>query len=74
MYVILTVHFGGGIWGVIAIAFLDKNHGIVLKWDTASGLVCMSDCVGIWVIHITEATYSIRNFTISSLVRLDHLG
>ena len=35
----VLVHFGGGITGVILIAFLDKDDGIIFKWDERSGLV-----------------------------------
>ncbi|XP_071100410.1 putative ammonium transporter 1 isoform X1 [Haliotis cracherodii] len=33
-----AVHFGGGLWGVIAVSFLKKNDGILFAWDTQSGL------------------------------------
>ena len=34
-----TVHFGGGTWGVIAVAFLDKEKGILLNAGTEAGYV-----------------------------------
>lgn len=38
-YYFLSVHFGGGITGVVLIAFLDKDDGILFNWDRKSGLV-----------------------------------
>ena len=37
--VLFSVHFGGGSWGVIAVAFLDKDSGILLHHNEQSGLV-----------------------------------
>lgn len=37
-----SVHFNGGIWGVIAVAFLSYPNGILIAWDKRSGLV--SEC------------------------------
>lgn len=34
-----SVHFNGGIWGVIAVAFLSYPNGILIAWDKRSGLV-----------------------------------
>lgn len=38
-FVKLTVHFGGGVWGVLAVAFLRYDFGILIRWDMFSGLV-----------------------------------
>ena len=40
IFYIFSVHFGGGTWGVIAVAFLARDTGIVFNWDAKSGLVC----------------------------------
>lgn len=34
----IAVHLGGGTWGIIGVAFMDRNSGILLNGDTLSGL------------------------------------
>ena len=34
-----SVHFGGGTWGVIALAFFHKQDGILFNWNEKSGYV-----------------------------------
>ena len=40
-YVLFAVHFGGGVVGVIALAFFSKDYGVVYNWNKASGIVSM---------------------------------
>ncbi|KAL4224585.1 ammonium transmembrane transporter [Mactra antiquata] len=35
----VAVHYGGGAWGVIALAFLHKDEGILFKWNQRSGMI-----------------------------------
>ncbi|CAL1540120.1 unnamed protein product [Lymnaea stagnalis] len=43
----VAVHFGGGAWGVIAVAFLRYDTGILMHWDRQSGLVLAWQLVGL---------------------------
>lgn len=54
----LSVHFGGGSWGVIAIAFLHRDDGILFNWDKRSGLVC-------YFIFITSIVVSFYRYLIA---------
>ncbi|KAK6973707.1 ammonium transporter Amt1, partial [Biomphalaria glabrata] len=42
----VAVHFGGGSWGVIAVAFLKYDTGILMSWDRRSGLLLAWQLVG----------------------------
>ncbi|XP_021342612.1 putative ammonium transporter 1 isoform X2 [Mizuhopecten yessoensis] len=46
----VAVHFGGGSWGVIGIAFLDREDGILLNWDQRSGYKLVWQLCGLGVI------------------------
>ncbi|XP_052262886.1 putative ammonium transporter 1 [Dreissena polymorpha] len=35
----VAVHFGGGSWGVMALAFFNNQDGILFNWDQKSGMV-----------------------------------
>ena len=41
-YDLISVHFGGGVVGVIALAFFSKDYGVVYNWNKASGIVSMT--------------------------------
>ncbi|XP_059178358.1 putative ammonium transporter 1 [Physella acuta] len=43
----VAVHFGGGSWGVIAVAFLRYDDGILMSWDRQSGLFLAWQLVGL---------------------------
>ncbi|OWF37328.1 putative ammonium transporter 1 isoform X2 [Mizuhopecten yessoensis] len=45
-----AVHFGGGTWGVIAVAFFSTDFGILYHWDTRSGLYLAWQLVGVLAI------------------------
>ncbi|XP_033752653.1 putative ammonium transporter 1 isoform X1 [Pecten maximus] len=45
-----AVHFGGGTWGVISVAFFSTDFGILYQWDTRSGLHLAWQIVGILAI------------------------
>ncbi|CAG5124573.1 unnamed protein product, partial [Candidula unifasciata] len=34
----VAVHFGGGVWGLLSVAFLNYDTGILSNWDMRSGL------------------------------------
>lgn len=40
----LIVHFGGGSWGLIAVAFFDSKEGILYAGNLKSGYVSISIC------------------------------
>nr|WIW57977.1 putative ammonium transporter 1 isoform X2 [Sinonovacula constricta] len=46
----VAVHFGGGSWGVIAVAFLHKEQGIFFNWDAKSGMFLAWQLAGLCVI------------------------
>lgn len=58
----VAVHFGGGITGVILIAFLDKDDGIIFKWDERSGLKLGWQLAGLAAIIAWSAFFSILIF------------
>ncbi|BFZ15991.1 hypothetical protein BsWGS_19030 [Bradybaena similaris] len=54
----VAVHFNGGIWGVIAVAFLSYPNGILIAWDKRSGLMLAWQLVGICAIILWTGTLS----------------
>ncbi|XP_063401087.1 putative ammonium transporter 1 [Mytilus trossulus] len=60
----VAVHFGGGITGVIMIAFLDKDDGILFNWDKKSGLKLGWQFVGLAAIISWSALSSLLIFGI----------
>jgi Amt family ammonium transporter len=44
------VHFGGGIWGVLSVAFLKNDTGILMNWDRRSGIILGWQLAGICTI------------------------
>ena len=53
-YYIFAVHFGGGVVGVIALAFFSKDYGVVYNWNKASGIVS----VAFFITHFSNFTSS----------------
>ncbi|CAG5135011.1 unnamed protein product [Candidula unifasciata] len=43
----IAVHFGGGVWGTLSIAFLDYENGILRNWNYKSGLILGWQLAGI---------------------------
>ncbi|XP_062592489.1 putative ammonium transporter 1 [Saccostrea cucullata] len=46
----VAVHFGGGSWGVIAVAFFDSSKGILYAWDLKSGYMLGRQFIGLLAI------------------------
>ncbi|KAK7098148.1 putative ammonium transporter 1 isoform X2 [Littorina saxatilis] len=63
----VAVHFGGGTWGVIAVAFLNKDNGILLKWDQESGLQLAWQLAGFVAIVLWTGFLSLLMFGILRL-------
>ncbi|XP_076115418.1 putative ammonium transporter 1 isoform X1 [Mytilus galloprovincialis] len=60
----VAVHFGGGITGVVLIAFLDKDDGILFNWDRKSGLKLGWQFAGLAAIIGWSALFSLLVFGI----------
>ncbi|XP_052801078.1 putative ammonium transporter 1 isoform X2 [Mya arenaria] len=58
----VAVHYGGGSWGVIALAFLHKEQGILMNWDQRSGLVFAWQLAGLAVITAWAGLMSLLMF------------
>ncbi|WAR02373.1 AMT1-like protein [Mya arenaria] len=56
------IHYGGGSWGVIALAFLHKEQGILMNWDQRSGLVFAWQLAGLAVITAWAGLMSLLMF------------
>uniref|UniRef100_A0A0B7ATC0 Ammonium transporter n=1 Tax=Arion vulgaris TaxID=1028688 RepID=A0A0B7ATC0_9EUPU len=54
----VAVHFNGGLWGVIAVAFLSYPNGILMAWDRRSGLMLAWQIVGICAVILWTGTLS----------------
>ncbi|KAK6191639.1 hypothetical protein SNE40_003278 [Patella caerulea] len=66
----VAVHFGGGSWGVIAVAFLHRTDGIVYNWDQASGMALAWQLCGLVTITAWTAVTSVLMFGILKLTGL----
>ncbi|KAJ8299375.1 hypothetical protein KUTeg_023435 [Tegillarca granosa] len=63
-----AVHYGGGIWGVIAVAIFSNDVGILYNWDKRSGLVLLWQLAGIGAIAAwTAVTCLIMFYTLKKL-------
>ncbi|XP_069131932.1 putative ammonium transporter 1 isoform X2 [Argopecten irradians] len=58
----VAVHFGGGLWGVISIAFLDREEGILLNWDQRSGYKLLWQFCGLGAIIAWTLVFSLLLF------------
>lgn len=38
-FCLFTVHYGGGVWGVISVGILSRDVGILYKWNAEAALV-----------------------------------
>lgn len=38
-FCLFTVHYGGGVWGVISVGLLSRDVGILYKWNAEAALV-----------------------------------
>ncbi|KAJ8306768.1 hypothetical protein KUTeg_015680, partial [Tegillarca granosa] len=62
------IHYGGGIWGVIAVAIFSNDVGILYNWDKRSGLVLLWQLAGIGAIAAwTAVTCLIMFYTLKKL-------
>lgn len=65
----MIVHFGGGSWGLIAVAFFDSKEGILYAGNLKSGYVSVSVCfldtvTSIFISHSTVLEYLALNVQI----------
>lgn len=66
----VAVHYGGGIWGVIAVAFLHRDRGIVMKFDSQSGLDLAMQLIGVLAITAWTGGVSAIIFGILRLLKV----
>uniref|UniRef100_A0A1I8GPP1 Ammonium transporter n=2 Tax=Macrostomum lignano TaxID=282301 RepID=A0A1I8GPP1_9PLAT len=66
----VAVHYGGGLWGVIAVAFLHRSRGIVMTFDQQSGLDLAVQLVGVLAITAWSGGVSIIVFGILRLLKV----
>ncbi|XP_041365461.1 putative ammonium transporter 1 isoform X1 [Gigantopelta aegis] len=64
----VAVHFGGGFWGVISVAFLHRDTGIIFAWDKRSGLNLAWQFVGAVSIATWTAVMSLTMFGVLKLI------
>ncbi|XP_060576141.1 putative ammonium transporter 1 isoform X2 [Ruditapes philippinarum] len=66
----VAVHFGGGSWGVIALAFFHKEDGIFYNWDKRSGMFFAWQLAGLAAITAWAAVMSLIVFGILRLLKV----
>jgi len=66
----VAVHFGGGSWGVIALAFLSRTDGILFHWNSRSGLVLAWQLAGLAVITAWTGVLSLLLFGTLRLLKV----
>ncbi|KAK7487828.1 hypothetical protein BaRGS_00020875 [Batillaria attramentaria] len=66
----VAVHFGGGTWGVIAVAFLNRDTGILLHWNQESGLKLGWQLCGLAAIIAWTGVLSLLLFGVMKLLRI----
>nr|ATC20499.1 ammonium transporter 1 [Tridacna squamosa] len=66
----VAVHFGGGSWGVIAIAFLHKDIGILMEHNRKSGLFLAWQLAGLAVITGWTAVLCLILFGLLKITKL----
>ena len=63
------VHYGGGFWGVVAVALFDKSHGVLYKWNLRAfrqlgwnlvGAVVISGWAAFWGILVFFTLKALR--------------
>lgn len=62
----VALHFNGGTTGLISVAFFDKDIGILMNWDHASGLklgwqLAGWACIVAWVAALAAAMFGIMD-------------
>lgn len=55
---VFAVHFGGGSWSLIAVAFFHKTTGILYAWNERSGLILLKQCIGLFAMMVWAAVLS----------------
>ncbi|KAK3103680.1 hypothetical protein FSP39_020979 [Pinctada imbricata] len=66
----VAVHLGGGTWGVIAIAFFDKEDGILIAGNAKSGYKLGWQLAGLLAIAGWSAAFSLALFGILKLLKI----
>ncbi|KAK3579879.1 hypothetical protein CHS0354_029241 [Potamilus streckersoni] len=66
----VAMNLGGGTLGVIAVGFLDRNKGILLKWNRHSGLCLAWQLAGMVVIMAWTAFWSAISFGIMRWMKI----
>jgi Amt family ammonium transporter len=64
----VAVHFGGGLWGVIAVGLLDPDNGFLYCWDDRSILFLLWNLLGVLVITIWSGSLSAVLFALMKWV------
>lgn len=59
---VVAVHFGGGSWGLIAVAFFHKTKGIFQKWNGQSASIIGWQFLGLVAITVWTAVLSVLMF------------
>ncbi|PAA75047.1 hypothetical protein BOX15_Mlig006183g4 [Macrostomum lignano] len=66
----IAVHYGGGIWGVIGVAFLRRDRGILFYWNAQSGLDLAMQLVGVLSITAWSGVASLIIFGALRLLKV----
>lgn len=66
----VAVHFGGGSWGVIALAFFHRGDGILYNWNQRSGMFFAWQLAGLLAITAWAAVTSLLLFGILKLLKV----
>ncbi|KAL3841506.1 hypothetical protein ACJMK2_019640 [Sinanodonta woodiana] len=66
----VAMNFGGGTLGVIAVGFLDRNKGILLKWNRRSALCLGWQLAGMTLIMCWTAFWSAISFGIMRWIKI----
>lgn len=55
---VVSVHFGGGSWGLIAVAFFHRSKGLLHAWNSQSALILGWQMIGMIAIAVWTAVLS----------------
>ncbi|KAL4225498.1 ammonium transmembrane transporter [Mactra antiquata] len=66
----VAVHFGGGSWGVISVAFFDRKEGILFNWNRRSGMYLAWQLAGLATITTWATIASVTMFGVLKLFKL----
>ena len=64
------VHYGGGFWGVVAVALFSKSGGVLYDWDTKAFRQLGWNLVGAVVISAWSAFWGILIFFTLKAMRI----